>query len=788
MNVSIFKNIKDVTNPYNKNVYYALERIKSGKSKELVERIRAGEDLKRELPYVCFSGTFEHRSAKGLKNHSGLICLDFDKFNSFQDVIDFKNSICDDSFIFSCWISPSGNGLKVLVKIPAEPENHKGYFDALKKHFDHPNFDISTSDVSRACFESYDSDLFVNPDSLLFTDIEHPDLDDLGGYSVSLPVTSDNRIIENLLSWWNKKYGNSKGSRNNNLYKLAIAFNDFGVERYEAENVLSKYEEKDFSINEIRTIINSAYRKSDNFRTKFFEDKPLKTQVEKMVRNGKTVKDIQKELPNIKPEVIATAVDSIKEDIQVNDFWHYDDKGKIKLSPHKFKFWLEQNNFYKYFPNSGAFVYIKKDRNLIEETDEKRIKDFVLDYLLSRQDIGFAPYDFMATNTKYFNFDFLSFLESIDIELKEDTDKKCYLYYNNCALEISEDGVNEIDYLDLNGFVWKRQVIERDYKKYDHHDAVFKKFLWLISGKDDARYLSLKSVIGFMLHSYKTSATNRAIIFNDETISENPNGGSGKSLIADALSKIKKTSIIDGKNFDQTDKFAYQTVSDDTQLLVFDDVRKNFNFENLFSIITGGIKLEYKNQGAIKLPISRTPKLLITTNYTIGGVGGSFERRKFEVEVSNYFGAHHTPLDEFNHMFFDDWDSTEWLRFDNFMIDCLKYYLKNGLVKSDYHNLETRKFIKETSFEFYEWSQEVENIPINYRKAKNEMFYKFLEDYPDFKKWLTQKRFSTWLDLFGKFKGYEVVSNRSASTRYVEFIDRNNSEVRVLNDENETPF
>lgn len=785
MKVSIFKNIKDVSNPFDRDVTYALERIRNGKSKDLVERIRKGEDLKNQLPYVCFSGTFTHRSVKGLNQHSGLICLDFDKFNNKEDANIFKDSICSDNYIFSCWISPSGNGVKVLVKIPSEASNHKGYFDALKNYFNNEHFDIATSDISRACFESYDPELYINENSEVFTKIEYPELEDLGSYSVSIPVTSDNRIIENLLKWWNNKYGSTKGNRNNNLFKLAIALNDYGVEQYEALNVCSKFEESDFKFDEIKSLVDSAYRRSENFRTKFFEDTNVKTQIEKLVRNGKTSKDIYKELPNVRPEIIDSAVDSIKEDIQVNDFWHYDDKGKIKLSPHKFKFWLEQNNFYKYFPNNGAFVYIKKDRNLIEETDEKRIKDFVLDYLLSRQDIGFAPYDFMATNTKYFNFDFLSFLESIDITLKEDDPETCYLYYRNCALQITKDGVKEIDYLDLNGYVWSRQVIDRDYKEYDHHQAVFKKFLWLISGKDTERYLSLKSVIGFMLHSYKTSATNRAIIFNDETISENPNGGSGKSLVADALSKLKKTSIIDGKNFDQTDKFAYQTVSDDTQLLVFDDVRKNFNFENLFSIITGGIKLEYKNQGAIKLPISRTPKLLITTNYTIGGVGGSFERRKFEVEISNYFSANHTPLDEFGHMFFDDWNSDEWLKFDSFMIDCLKYYLANGLVKSEYHNLETRKFIKETSFEFYEWSQDVENIPINYRKAKNEMFYKFIEEYPDFKKYLTQKRFSTWLDHFGKFKGYEVSNTRTASTRYIEFIDNVNPEIRTIEKEEE---
>jgi hypothetical protein len=56
--------------------------------------------------------------------------------------------------------------------------------------------------------------------------------------------------------------------------------------------------------------------------------------------------------------------------------------------------------------------------------------------------------------------------------------------------------------------------------------------------------------------------------------------------------------------------FPYQTVSSDCQVLAFDDVRKNFNFESLFSIITEGLTIEYKGRDAIKLPVKDSPKVL----------------------------------------------------------------------------------------------------------------------------------------------------------------------------------
>ena len=201
-------------------------------------------------------------------------------------------------------------------------------------------------------------------------------------------------------------------------------------------------------------------------------------------------------------------------------------------------------------------------------------------------------------------------------------------------------------------------------------------------------------------------------------------------------------------------------------------MKKNFNFESLFSVITEGITLEYKNQDAIKIPIDRSPKILITTNYTIGGVGGSHERRKFEVEMSAYFGVHRTPEDEFGHMLFDDWDLDEWSRFDNYIINSVQMYLKRGLVASGFHNLEARKFIKETNMEFYEWSRiEEGNLPENKRLYKGEKFNQFVNEYPDYqngKYKLSQKRFAVFLQKYCEYYKLELTEGKDMNGRWFE--------------------
>lgn len=777
MIVSIFKRVTDTTNPFNKSALYCLDRIKQGKSKELVEQIRAlskdeQKSLKAQLPGVCFNGTFTQRSIKGIDQRSGLIVLDFDNMSHQSEAIQYKNELIKNDCIFSAWISPSGKGVKALVKIPTTG-SHKGYFDALKIYFDSDYWDNSGSNIDRFCFESYDPDLYLNLESTTWTHIEEPEIEEVGSIEVMIPIKSDNRIIENLLKWWTNKYGMVAGSKNNNLFKLAAALNDFGVNQSEAENVLLKFDEggKD---NEIRTLIRSAYSKTSQFNTRHFEDTSSKAKIEKHIRAGKKTTDIIKILPEFTNDEIEKCVDAIKETGNIEDFWTYTKSNKIQLSIHQYKFWLQQNNFFKHFPtDSNTYTFIKKEQNLIEETNEKRIKDFTLGALLARPEIGYQPYDLMAGATKYFTSEFLSMLDSSDVEMLEDTADICYLYYKNCAVEITKNNIVQHDYIDIKGYVWKKQIINREYKKYDHHDSEFRKFLWLISGQDAAKYNSFKSVIGYLMHSYKTSANNKAIIFNDESISENPNGGSGKGLFWNSLAKLKKVASIDGKTFEFTKSFPYQTVSTDTQLLVFDDVKKNFNFENLFSLITEGITLEYKGQDAIKLPVTKSPKIVITTNYTIGGVGGSFERRKFEVEMSDYFGHERTPLDEFGHMLFDDWSDEQWIMFDNFMIQCSQFYLRHGLVTHEFTNLEVRKFIKETSHEFYEWSED--NLPLNTRLYKDELHEIIVKDYSDLSKWLTKKRFTLWLILYGKHYGHKMIDGKTNGRRWIEY---SNDEVK----------
>lgn len=779
MIVSIFKNIHSTSTGFTRSASILLDRIKNEESKSLIKKIRKEKDkstrneLKKQLPSVCWSGVFNQRSDKGLQKHSGLICLDFDAFPDKDTFLLWKDSLTGNEYSLAVFKSPSGDGLKVLFKIPeCTAKEHKRYFQSIQEYFDCPYFDISCSNVSRVCYESSDPDIYINMDAKQWTELPEEETMTFGSDTPQLILQNENQIIQNVMTWWNKNYSMTEGSRNENLFKLAIAFSDYGITQSDTEYTCRQFIREDFNELEIQSLIRSAYKKGfRNFGTKFFEDTSTFKKIEVKIKEGVTQKEIIKAFPDHPSTAIEDAVHSIKTDSTVIQFWDYNQQGQIQLKPHKFKEFLEQHGFIKIYPSgSETPIFVEMNSNIIDGTSHQRIKDFVLGYLLKNiAEFGTKPYDYLASKTGFFKDEFLNLINSVDINFKRDTKDYCYLYFRNCALEIGKNKVTPIDYLNLDGFIWKKTIIDRDFEIMDHHDSEYRKFLWLISGKNVGRYNSLKSVVGYMSHSYKPSSGNVAVILNDEVISDNPNGGSGKGIFCSALKKIKRVSILDGKQFDFKKSFAFQTVGADTQVLVFDDVVKNFPFEQSFSIITEGITLEKKNKDAIKIPASDSPKILITTNYTIGGVGGSFERRKFEVELSSYFGAHYTPLQEFGHSLFDDWSDHEWLMFDNFMIQCVQFYLNNGLVAHEFENLEQRKFIKETAFEFYQYAVEDGSIEKTVKHDKKEMYYKFIEEYPDFKKWLTQRKFSQWVELYALHTDANFIKGKTGGNRWVMF-------------------
>jgi hypothetical protein len=798
-NITIFRNIKETDTPFYVNVDKILDRIKEGKSKDLVKSIRLESDkrkrqeLKKSLPAICFSGKFTNRKDTSIINHSGFICLDFDGYEKRKEMLEAKQKLSKDKYTYSVFVSPSGNGLKVLVKIPNDPENHVNYFLALQNYYQSKYFDKTCKNISRVCYESYDPLLFVNANSSLWEEIAEVEYKEFTSADApTIPITDENKIVEILVKWWSKKYPMNEGQRNQNVYILAMAFNDYGVQPSLASYILNQYATKDFNQNEIKRTIDSAYSNRQKFGTKYYEDDIAISKIKQQLSSGVSKKEIRQQFENsdIGGDIINSVINRAEDENSKYIFWTKSDKGVVKIVHVEFKRFLEDNGFSKFCPEgSKNYVFVRKESYLISHTSEKEIKDFVLSHLLTLDDLSI--YNYFADSVRLFREEFLTLLETIDIFFTEDTKSTAYLYYTNCAVEIKKNNVKTMEYADLGGYVWKDHIIDRNFKICDVGNCTYQTFIKNICGgeKEEKRIKTMESTIGFLLHAHKNLSYCPAVILNDEVITDNPEGGTGKGIFMNAVSHMKKVVTIDGKSFAFEKSFAYQLVSADTQILVFDDVKKYFDFERLFSVVTEGMTLEKKNKDAIKIPFSKSPKISITTNYAIKGSGNSFARRKWEVELSQHYNKNHTPIDEFGKLMFGEWDDEEWCQFDNYMIQNLQLYLGYGLLKSHSVNQKIRNLGADTSHEFIEWcgliEGEMENTLVSKgRKSyKQNLYMEFTSEYPDYgpkaKMSITRNRFYKWLVSYANYKfGCTPEEGRDRDGRWIRFRGKEEFEVQ----------
>ena len=290
--------------------------------------------------------------------------MDFDGYENNRELLNDKEKLTKNNYVYSVFISPSGKGLKVLVKIPQDIDNHVNYFNSLEIYFDNPHFDTTCKNISRVCYESYDTLLYVNENSSVWEEIKEKEYTEVRARldQPTIPITDENKIVDILTKWWVKKYPMTEGQRNNNCYILASAFNEFGVNKSLAGYVLQNYRTSDFSEREINQTIDSAYAQTQNFGTKYYEDEERVNNIRVKLRRGASKSEVRKQLEDsdIENVVIESVLNRVEEENQQKQFWTKSDKGVIKIVHILFKQFLEDNGFYKYCPEgSKNYVFVK---------------------------------------------------------------------------------------------------------------------------------------------------------------------------------------------------------------------------------------------------------------------------------------------------------------------------------------------------------------------------------------------------------------------------------------------
>ncbi|WP_316743742.1 BT4734/BF3469 family protein [Pedobacter antarcticus] len=773
--VSLFKSLfetKDV--PFDLTITDVYSRIKRGNDAliEKINMIRNSTDkdqvaeIKKTLVAIMFNGTFTERNDLSLVEHSGCCVLDYDKYPTLDDMEDERKKLMADPFTLMLFTSPSGNGLKQIIRVPkSTKEEHKRRFSAYGAYIKSKFFDTKNCNVSRVCFESYDPDVYINQDCEIFSEIE-PEV----GYHVAdkvvlIPLENESEITDRLVKWWDNKFGFHEGSRNSNLYILAENLNEYGVSKdyaygYISNNIVIG----DFSDHELRNVIDSGYSRTTP-NTKYFEDRKRETIIREKIKSGTPISEIAKQT-GVREETI---LDFKKVDDNIEPFWiiKKDKKGAetIEVEPYKYAQFLMKNGFKKYFPEQAempTFVHIRE--NKVKLCSTVAIKDMVLSFLLKNGLIN--VWNFCSKSTMLFNENHLNMLDSISLEMIKDTKHTAYIPFLNGLCKVTKAKVEMVDYIDAEGYIWENQIIPRVFIPSSDHKNDFQDLISKVSNSDPERISSLERTIGYLIHSYKDKSNQLSVIINDQEINDNPNGRSGKSLLITALTHFKRVVKIDGKTFDpKKSDFTYQRVNLDTQILAFDDVKKNFDFETLFSLITEGITVNRKNKDEVFIPFERSPKIMITTNYVINGSGASHDGRRHEIEFYQYFNGKVTPLKEYGRLLFDSWAADDWVKFDNYMISTLQNFLANGLTTVTSINAEAKRFIQSTSKDFYDWCIEDDNIGKGTKVYNTECFDAFVKEYKSYKM-MHNRTFVKWIAEYASFIGLEMQKKKGFKGRY----------------------
>jgi|LauGreDrversion4_2_1035121.scaffolds.fasta_scaffold02383_5 hypothetical protein len=265
--------------------------IISVKYKTEVEEIRnliaqgnkaEADNKKKQLLAFTPSAVFtEKRQMPFLEMYSGFVHLDFDKLTPEQLQTAFA-IISKISYTSLCFISPSGNGLKVFVEVSTELEHHVIAYLQVQKYYEDATglkADPSCKDVTRLCFMSHDPNAYRTIQNEKFIValpqfIQEQQSQTPTAIAPVIPIETAEPedlnitfLFNQQIQFTNQKASYTDGNRNNFIYLLASNCNRVGLSQSDTEILCTQH--FDLSEREIKTAVNSAYSHHTQEHKKF---------------------------------------------------------------------------------------------------------------------------------------------------------------------------------------------------------------------------------------------------------------------------------------------------------------------------------------------------------------------------------------------------------------------------------------------------------------------------------------------------------------------------------------
>jgi hypothetical protein len=397
---------------------------------------------------------------------------------------------------------------------------------------------------------------------------------------------------------------------------------------------------------------------------------------------------------SIAPEIITDTLSFY----QLNDF------DEVETCPTKYADFLKQENFIRISTADDKIQLLKNTNNVVDFYNHKTdIVSFLESEINETNDKADAVRNKIARdNTNVLQQSFY-LLEPNPLKYYKDTRTSFGLPFENGFFYFDEVGTMEIkrkEYSDVNGFFTPHPIQKRQFE-YTDVKGDFELFIQRISTGvkeysnttiDDRKTIqAFHSMIGYLCHNFKIRDTTQAIILTDEGANdETRNGRRGKSLIGDAVKQVAKVLQKAGDEFRGDYIHNYAELDKSYNCYLVDDIPAKFNFNHLYTPITQGINVQPKGKQAVQIEFEDSPKFLITSNWLIryDENEASTNARFTEYKIKPYYNINHRPKNEFEKLFFDEWDCVEWNKYYSFIFRCVNCYLKQGIITIKYDKTE----------------------------------------------------------------------------------------------------
>ena len=786
--VTLFQNIKFSNTVIQCDIVNILEMIRNGSYQDLVERIRRETDvedqkeLKTQLPAITVSCQCNSRSSqKSFKEKfikaTGLIQIDIDLEEIKQNNLTYdtiKDMLIKDKHILTVFKSPRC-GLKAFIRINKyanSDQEHKDNFKFVSDYiYNQYNLKIDqvVSSIFATCFLSYDPEIYINYEAEeLEIVLEDNTLKPIK-YKSNIEDKPTKETIQAVIE--TLKECNGICNEYQVFFQLLCAFKWCECKYDEIDCIFQNSEGYNYTSNV--KLYDTLNPKGDiTFGTAYYLAKQY---------NPVLLKDNLEKYKTKESSII---------------FWDISDKGIVSFDPSKLREFLSLNGFkYIYINTQDKLnkILIKEQNKIMELTNFESIIKFTSDYI-REQDISNVVFNSFVSKKKLIDTVFLSTLPTLQVKLHRDTKDKSYVYFLNGFVEVTKNSITLKSYKELNGYIWVGEIKQYNYNPVVDKEALLKfnfiKFLTNVCSNPETkefnkdRYYNVIIAIGRILHRYKDLSNTNAIAITEINTEDTgtSHGGTGKGLILQSIGKLRNVVSLNGRAYDPNNKFMFQNVEVDTDIVVMDDVNKRFDFENLFHHITEGLVLEKKNQKSYIFTIEDSPTLVILSNYAISTNSTSAKRRLFEVEIDRYYNDIRTPKSEFNEIFFTDWKDNDWNLFFEFMLNCLQLYLKDEIVKIKIDNTNLiKKAITETNEDFYNMMKEIE---LNKFYTYTELYQMYCEqaNLTDKDKKVNPQTFGRWINSYVSYMNLKVeklrltndpVTNRRLDTTTYYYIFTN---------------